>query len=146
LEVRVGRYEVLETIAVADCAIDVHGETVNDLFETAARALAETMVDPATLASTVERRVTLTAPSMDLLLFDWLSELIFLKDSEQLVFPRARVRVEDDDVWRLTARLTGGPIDPPRTTLRADPKAVTFHQFSVGPEGDGWCARVVIDI
>jgi hypothetical protein len=28
----------------------------------------------------VERRVTLTAPALDLLLFDWLSELIYLKE------------------------------------------------------------------
>ncbi|HXG02171.1 MAG TPA: archease [Candidatus Binatia bacterium] len=141
-----GRYEVLETIAVADCALEIHGEDLDDLFATAGRALAETMVDPATLVPTVERTLRLEAPSLDLLLFDWLSELIYLKDSERLVFPRVEARVEADGPCRLAARLAGGRLDPPRTALRADVKAVTFHRFSVERHGRGWLARVVLDI
>jgi SHS2 domain-containing protein len=141
-----GRHEFLEGMALADCAIDLHGDSLADLFETAARAVAEVMVDPATVRPTEERTVELAAPSLDLLLFDWLSELIYLKDVEQLVFTDARVQVHHDSSCRLTARLAGGPIDPERTGLRADAKAVTFHQFALERQGAGWRARVVIDI
>ena len=141
-----GKYEFLEAVAVADCAVEVEGKDLNDLFETAAVALAEVMVDPATVPTTVERLVMLTAPSLDVLLYDWLSELIYVKDSERLVFTRAEVRVREQAPYRLTARLFGGEIDPERTSLRADPKAVTFHQFTLEPEGQRWRARVVIDI
>lgn len=142
----VGRYEVLETIALADCALDIHGEDLDDLFATAARAMAETMVDPTTVAPTVEWTVHLDAASLDLLFYDWLSELVYLKDGERLVFPRAEVRVHPDAPCRLAARLTGGPLDPVGTALRADVKAVTFHRFSLEREGRGWRARVVLDI
>lgn len=80
-----GRHEILETVAIADCAMQI-GDDLDDLFATAATAVAELMVDPATVPLTVERRVTLTAPALDLLMHDWLSELIYLKDSERLVF------------------------------------------------------------
>jgi SHS2 domain-containing protein len=46
----------------------------------------------------------------------------------------------------LTAELVGGPIDPVQTSLRADPKAVTFHQFALERVDGLWRARVVIDI
>lgn len=141
-----GRYEFLETIAVADCAVEVQGEDIADVFETAALALADVMVDPATVVPDVERTITLQAPSLDLLLYDWLSELIYLKDHEQLVFPAVAVEVHDGQPCRLTARLTGGRIEPGRTGLRADAKAVTFHQFALEPRDGGWRARVVIDI
>ena len=141
-----GRYTFLETIAVADCALEIEGTDLNDLFETAAGAMAEIMVDPETLPATVERTVSLTAPSLDLLLYDWLSELIYLKDSEQVVFTRVEAEVTPEPVCRVVARLWGGRIDPERTGLRADAKAVTFHQFAVEPRGEGWYARVVIDI
>ena len=141
-----GRWEVLESIAVADCALEIVGESLDDLFETAAGALAELMVDPATVPITRGRTLALTAPSRDLLLYDWIAELIFLKDAEQTVFTRARVEVSDDSPPRLTAWLAGGPIDPARTALRADPKAVTFHQFALEPTAGGWRARLVIDI
>jgi len=142
----VGKYEFLEAVAVADCAVAVEGKDLNDLFETAAGALTEVMVDPVTVPATVERLMMLTAPSLDLLLYDWLSELIYVKDSERLVFTRAEVRVREQAPCRLTARLFGGVIDPERTSLRADPKAVTFHQFTLEQGGQGWRARVVIDI
>lgn len=141
-----GRWEFLEEVALADCAMEVEGEDLDDLFATAAQALAAVMVDPATVPLTLERAVLLAAPRLDLLLFDWLSELIFRKDRDREIFTRAEVRVSGAAPFELTARVRGGLIDPERMALRADAKAVTFHQFRVGPKGRGWRARVVIDI
>lgn len=140
-----GSYVFLDAVAVADCALEVEGRDLNDLFETAARALAEVMVDPATVEPTVERALVLTAPALDLLLYDWLSELIFLKDREQLIVTRSQVEVEETPP-RLTARLAGGRIDFERTVRRADAKAVTLHQFAIEHRDGGWWARLVIDI
>lgn len=141
-----GHYTFLEDVALADCAVEIEGKSLDDLFETAAAAIARLMVDPATLAITVDRRIELEAAERDLLLHDWLSEMIFLKDRDALVFPHATVRVTGEGPYRLTALVRGDLIDPPRTALGADPKAVTFHQFALEPVEGGWRARVVIDI
>lgn len=133
-------------MALADCAVDIEGRSLNDLFETAAVALARLMVDPATLSITAARAISLEAPELDLLLHDWLSELIFLKDRDSQVFPHARVRVTGKGPYRLAADVHGGTIDPERTELGADPKAITFHQLFLGPVSGGWRARVIIDI
>jgi SHS2 domain-containing protein len=142
----VGRYKVLEDVALADCALEVEGRDASDLFETAAVALAELMVDPATIEISTERTVALSAPGLDLLLYDWLSELIYRKDRDQEVFPQVRVRITDRGPFRLEADMRGGVIDRSRSALRADPKAVTFHQFAVTAMDGGWRARLVIDI
>jgi SHS2 domain-containing protein len=141
-----GRYTFLEDVALADCAIELEGRSLDDLFETAAAAIARLMVDPGTLTITVERTITLEAAELDMLLYDWLSEMIFLKDRDSQVFPHARVRVSGQGPYRLTAEAQGGTIEPGRTALGADPKAVTFHQFALEPRDGGWHARVVIDI
>ena len=141
-----GRYVFLEEIALADCAIEVAGRDLNDLFETVARAVAEIMVDPATIAVTVRREIALSASALDLLLFDWIAELIFVKDSEQLIVTETVAEVTVATPCRLTARVAGGRIDRERTILRADAKAPTFHQFALEPAGAGWRARIVIDI
>ena len=141
-----GRYVVLDDVAIADCALEIDGRDLDDVFATAARAVAELMVDPATLEVTEWRDIALAAPSLDLLLFDWVAELIFLKDSEQLVVTGVSVRVQVGEPCRLMARAAGGRIDRARTALRADAKAPTLHRLAVGPRGDGWMARVVIDI
>jgi SHS2 domain-containing protein len=63
-----GRYTFLEDMALADCAVEVEGRDLDDLFEPAAAALARLMVDPATLTITVERAITLEASELDMLL------------------------------------------------------------------------------
>ena len=35
-----GQYEFLEEVAIADCAVEIQGDDLKDLFETAAAALA----------------------------------------------------------------------------------------------------------
>ncbi len=141
-----GRFAFLDEGALADCVIEVEGRDLNDLFETAARAVAELMVDPATVAATLERDVTLAADQLDLLLHDWLSELIYRKDRDREVFTEARVEIRGARPYELSARLTGGALDPEQTALRADPKAVTLHRFALERTDGGWRARVVIDI
>jgi SHS2 domain-containing protein len=142
----VGRFAFLEHITRADSAIEVVGEDLGDLFATAASALAESMVDPASLPTDREREVTLTAARLDLLLFDWLSEIVYRKDADGEVFPRAEVRVEGEGPFRLSARLSGGGLVPGTTVTRSDLKAVTLHRFQLEPVDDGWRARFVVDV
>ena len=141
-----GRYHFVEGIALADCAIDVEGADLGDLFETAALALAEVMVDPATLSATARRTIALEAAELDLLLYDWLSELIFRKDRDAEVYTRTKVAIDGSGPFRLAAEVEGGILDPAHAELRSDPKAVTFHQFALERSDGGWRARIVIDI
>ncbi|HYB41203.1 MAG TPA: archease [Candidatus Methylomirabilis sp.] len=141
-----GRYTFPEDSVLADCAMEVEGSSLDDLFETAAMALACIMVDPTTVAMTVERAIALDADELDILLYDWLSELIFLKDRDGEVFPSARVRVTGKGPYQLRADLHGGRLDRSTTALGADPKAVTLHRFALEPVDGGWRATVVIDI
>ena len=137
---------MLEEVAVADCAIEVAGADRADVFATAAAALADLMVDPSTVARDVHCEVSLDAPELGRLLFDWLAELIYLKDADRTVFPDATVEISGEAPVRLRARLCGGVIAPPRTQRRADAKAPTFHLLEVAPDSGGWHARFVIDI
>ena len=141
-----GRYHFVEGIALADCAMDVEGADLADLFETAALAIANVMVDPATVPTTTQRTIALEATELDLLLYDWLSELIFRKDRDGEVYTRAKVAIEGSGPFRLAAEVEGGAIDPAHVELRSDPKAVTFHQFALERAEGGWRARIVIDI
>lgn len=141
-----GRIRELEDVAIADCALEIEASDLDDLFVTAAQALAAVTVDPDTLRGSVAREIRLEADALDLLLFDFLNELIFLRDAEGVVLADGAVTVDAGPPCRLTARLHGGAIDPVTTRRRADPKAVTFHRLAVERDGSGWIGRVVVDI
>jgi SHS2 domain-containing protein len=142
-------FRFLEEVALADAAFEATGDTPSDLFQAAAQAVIETLVNPVTIAPTCRKTIEHRAPDLPSLLFDWLSDIVYLKDAEGLLFKDATVAVQfdlSDGSWVLHATLAGAPIDPACHELRADVKAVTKHLFDVRQDGRRWVARVVLDI
>ncbi len=143
------RFRFLEDIALADAAFEASGDSPSELCLAAAQALIDTMVNPDSVRPTWSRTVTLRSADFSELLFDWLSELVYLKDAEAVVFHHASptvVEARPGAEWSLTATVTGAPIDPVHQELRADVKAVTKHLYEVRREEPQWVARVVLDI
>ena len=93
------------------------------------------------------RQIELSNDKLDMLLFDLLQELIFLKDAERLLLRMRRLEIEEkDEKLFLLGIAVGEPLDAERHHQRADVKAVTLHDFSVERTEDGWKARVLLDI
>jgi len=113
------------------------------LFETAALALTELMTDAATVKPRLERSVELKEENLDLLLVCWLQEILYLMDTEGLVFSVFEVRIEGA---ALQATLRGEPFNPEVHPRKSDVKAVTYHHLEVTTHGDGWEARVILDV
>jgi protein archease len=127
-------------------AVDLSAGTLDGVFETAARALAEATVDPATVPESIARYVALEAPTVEHLLFDWLSELVYIKEMNAEVYVRTNVQVTGRGPCRLSARLFGGHIVPGRTEKRADVKGVARREFVLEPCPRGWHARFIVDL
>ena len=80
------------------------------------------------------------------LLYDFLSEILFLKDSKYMVFKKVKVLIKENKKYQLKAILEGDTINPKRQQLENDIKAVTMHMFEVKKEKNMWKAVVVVDI
>ncbi|HYG63059.1 MAG TPA: archease [Thermoanaerobaculia bacterium] len=131
----------------ADVAFDVEAPTRDELFAEALAAFTDTLTERETVEERVTRRFELRSSLLDLLLVDWLTELLYSFETEGLLFRRADVRVtEEDGAFLLTADARGEAEDPERHQGKVLVKAVTYHGLEVVEEGDGWRARVVFDI
>jgi SHS2 domain-containing protein len=138
-------FRFLPDVALADVAFEVTSTSVSGLFEGAAAALTEVMVDRRTLARRRTVTLHLDAEDLDRLLYDFLTELIVRKDVDLLLVKQAKVRL-DRSGRKLEAKLVGEKIDRKKHGLRNDVKAVTMHMFGISREGKGWKATVVLDI
>jgi SHS2 domain-containing protein len=141
-----GSYRFLEDVAVADVAFEARAASVGDLFAACGRATFDVMVDLAHVRPEQVVTIDLTGETLDGLLFDWLDELIFRKDTDLLVF--AEFQVEVDEVatgFSLKATLRGEPIGS-HLPMRLDVKAPTAHGLQVTRQGGEWTARVVLDV
>jgi SHS2 domain-containing protein len=141
-------YHYLEEIGTADIAFEATGRDLPELFKAAADATMNVMIDNLDAIEPREtRHIVLASDQIDMLLFDFLQELIYFKDAEQLLLRVCDARVEKrDEKYFLTAEAAGERLDAARHHQRADVKAVTLHGFSVEKQDDGWKATVLLDI
>lgn len=139
-------YRYLENIATADAAFEVEGRTLEELFRDAAIATFEVMVDAKSVELRITKEIELKNEAVDNLLFDWISELVYLKDADALIFSKFEVNIKKNDLYELKATASGETINQEKHILRSDVKAVTYHMFEVKKEKENWTARVILDI
>ncbi len=138
-------FRFLPDVALADIAFEAESRTVDGLFETCALAITDIMVDPKTLRSTMKRKFSLKSVDLDRLLYDFMTELIVVKDVDSLLFGKFDIKVSPKGT-SLSATASGEAIDRDRHRLRNDVKAVTMHLFGIRREGSKWKTTVVLDI
>jgi SHS2 domain-containing protein len=141
-------YRYLEEIGTADIAFEATGRDLPELFRDSADATMNVMIDNIDAIHSVEKRqIELSNDKLDMLLFDFLQELIFLKDAERLLLRIREVQIaERNENYFVKATAEGELLDAERHHQRADVKAVTLHDFSVEHIDGGWKARVLLDI
>ncbi len=139
-------YRYLEDIATGDAAFEADGRTLEELFTEAAIATFEVMVDTKSVEPRITKEVELKNEAVDGLLFDWLSELVYLRDAEAVLFCKFNVNIKKNNAYELKASASGENIDHQKHELRSDVKAITYHMFEVKKTEENWTARVILDI
>ncbi|MBD0300790.1 MAG: archease [Tolypothrix sp. T3-bin4] len=141
-------YEFLEDVATADIAFHAWGKDLEELFIAAGDATINVMIDNLDAIALKETRTfTLENDELDMLLFNFLQEFIYYKDSELLLLRAQQVQIEEKDgEYYLSAVTQGEMLDLERHEQRVDVKAVTLHRFQLKKTDDGWTAMVILDI
>lgn len=141
-------FQYLEDVATADVAFRARGRTLEEMFMAAAEATTNTMVeDLASIDPVRTKTLVVESDSIEMLLFELLQEIIFLKDAERLLLRISGLTIHSrDGVFTLTASAFGEEIDADKHALGVDVKAVTFHRYRVESFDEGWEAEIILDI
>ena len=141
-------YKYLEDIGTADIAFEACGRDLAELFRVAADATMNVMIDNLNAIEPCEtRRIELKNDQIDMLLFDFLQELIYFKDTDRLLLRVRDVQIDEkESSYFLKVIAAGEKLDSARHHQRADVKAVTLHQFRVEKIDNEWKASVILDI
>jgi len=140
-------YNFRDDIAGGDCAVEIEADSLEELFIEAGKAFTEAMVDITTVGSDNMFDVSLKEDDIERLFYDWLSELVYLKDSASMLFSEYEIKqLETGKDFRLEATVGGERIDYDKHDISADIKAVTLHRFKVEETDSGWRAFVIFDL
>jgi len=133
------RYEPLEH--TADVMIKAGGRNLEECFENAAFALFDQMVDAKRIAAKVETSFEVEGHDLESLLYNFLSEFLYIHDAKGLVLCEFQVRIDQSS---LTCTAKGERFDPKRHKPRHEVKAITYHMLTVDQEEPS--VTVIFDI
>lgn len=135
------KFEFLEH--TADLRFRAWGGSLDECFENSARAMWSAVIRPDTVSAETEKKMELEADSVEVLMHDFLSELLFLFETKGMVFSDFEVRIQDKG---LTAVARGERFDPKKHKIETEIKAITYHEMLIKEENGEWSATVLCDI
>lgn len=122
----------------AELELEIEAPSEEAVFAEALAAFAELAGEGN--SDSASREVEVEAHDQALLLVEWLSELVYLSETEQLIPERVTSLELGDGKLRATVE---GRRGRPRHLV----KAVTLHRLELGRDNTGgWRARVVLDV
>jgi SHS2 domain-containing protein len=136
------RFEILDH--TADIGLIVYGSNLKALFENAGEAFFHLITDLKKVRRRVERRINIGGESLDRLMVDWLSELLYLHDVEGLLFKGFKVESVGEDGLRAVVK--GEPFQEHIHVIKTEVKAATYHRIEVRKERGRWKAQVILDL
>ncbi|MEM0476603.1 MAG: archease [Candidatus Aenigmatarchaeota archaeon] len=132
-------------ITTADVAFEAYGKDLNELFANSALATFEVMINTSLVDKKIERFIEVNGYDLLSLMFNWLNELIFYVDAENLAFSEFEVNVDEKN-FKLKAICRGEKIDRNKHEVRTLVKACTYHNMKIWKENEVWKAIVILDI
>src|SRR5262245_7953717 len=112
-----------------DLGMVAYGRDLPELFAHAAWAMFDLMSDATTIRAQYTVTLSVNATDLEDLLVRWLSELLYLYDTQRFLGSTCVVmRLEPT---HLTATVTGETLDPGRHPIDTEIKAVTYHQLAI---------------
>ncbi|WP_292387991.1 archease [Methanosarcina sp. UBA5] len=140
------QYEYLDH--TADIKFQAYGKTQEEVFENAALAMFNVIIDTKKVSGETAREICLKSPDLESLLVDWLSELLYIFEVDEIVFREFRVEKikEEKGEYSITAQALGEKYYLENLPFETEIKAVTYNQLEITKDADGWKAQVVVDI
>ena len=128
----------------ADAGLRIEAANLETLFAEAGRGLFSLIVSNLDgVAPRTTKELAIDGDDVEYLLFDWLSELLFIFESERLLLTVFNVLVGPHG---LEASVSGERVDRVRHQMEHEIKAITYHGLVVERTTRGWAAEVIVDI
>jgi len=139
-------YRFLEHMT--DAEIEATGNTMDEAFENAGRAVEDLMVDVDSISPGISRQVQRVDKDLESLLYDWIESLIILQDEEGMLFSQfsCKITMPSNTQFQLHAKLSGEKFDPKKHEQKTAVKAPTFHDMKISQTHESVTLRFLVDL
>jgi SHS2 domain-containing protein len=135
-------FEVIDH--TADIGLIVYGTDLKQVFSNAALGLFNLIADLDNVKEDIKRDVELSAEDAEVLLIEWLNELIYIFDVEHILFKR--FEINDLHGNELKATCYGEKVKPGHHKLKREVKAATYHMLNLIKDKGSYKVQIIFDI
>jgi len=128
----------------ADFGMHVCAPSVKELFQHAALALMDQLVEAAKPCERQTRQLSVEGSDWPDLMVNWLREILFLWDGKERLVRSVKIEALTDN--KLNAEVQTEAFSPQHHVIKTEIKAVTYHQIQVVDRGHQWEAMIIFDI
>ncbi len=138
------KYEIVDDIK-SDVMFKAYGKNLEELVENSGEALFSVVCDINKVEEKQVLMLEVEGEEEEDLIYNWLSELLTVIDTENMFFKKFRVlELDRNDGFRVRIECHGEEIR--QELILTVAKAVTYYKYLVEKTGEGWVVSVVLDI
>ena len=151
-------FEYFETMA--DMGVIARGKTLEEAFKESAKALSNIMVNIDTIEKNIKKEIEISSEDLYSLLYDFLTELLIMMDSEYLIFSDFDIKIykkedeqkekkeknENEEEYILKCVAYGEKLDKKKHEPKEEVKAITYHKMEIKKENDEYVIKYIVDL
>lgn len=130
----------------ADVGFLAYGITLEEAYENASKAMFNVISNTNNVDHVISKNISIVSEDLISLLYDYLDELLFISETEFLLFSEFKVSIiNKNNEFKLDGVVKGEPIDWNKHERGSEVKAVTYHLMNVETD-DMYKVRVILDL
>jgi len=133
----------------ADVSVEIQGKSLEEAFEQTVYSLMETITPSLKLISPkIERIIKIEAEDKEALLFDFLTEFLYIFDVEELIFNKVNIHSikKEQEKYYLEAIASGEKFDKYKHEPGTEVKAITYSFMNIEEKKKNVKINIVFDI
>ncbi len=133
----------------ADIRVKSWGRSLEEAFSQTAYSLMTTLSpDLKKISPIVKKKIKIIAEDIGALLFDFLSEFLYIFDVQGLIFSKIDVLsiAKSNNKYKLVAQLQGENFNSEKHDIGTEVKAITYSFMNIEQSEDRYTIDIVFDI
>lgn len=131
----------------ADIGIEVTSENIEEAFKNSALATLNLITDIEKIQTKISKEINITSEDEYGLLYDWITELLILLDSENFIASQYDITIKKENYeYTLKGNIIGDIYDTSVYNYKTEVKAITYHEMNIEKNENNIKIKFIVDL
>lgn len=131
----------------ADIGIETTSPNLEEGLKNSALATLNLITDIEKINPKISKEITIKSEDEYALLYDWITELLILLDSENFIASKYELTItQENDEYLLNGKIEGDTYDTSIYNYKTEVKAITYHEMSIEKNENNMKIRFIVDL